>query len=404
MRDTFFMGSPSYLRPGRIGPIELRNRLVRAATSETMCTPDGEVTDSLINLYSDLARGGAGLLITGHSYVEQRGQCSPRQIGIYSDRLIGGLKRLTEAVHARGGVIFVELSHAGSQSIMPNIAPIAPSTTRNEIFGREAKEMSGGEIDVVVAAFADAGRRAVAAGFDGIHLHGGNGYLISQFSSPNTNRRVDEWGGTAGGRDRFFLAVYEAVRSAVGRDFPISARVGVADSIEGGLQASEGVARAALLAQRGVDAIEVSYGVMETYLSNIRPYVGLGLRRAIEDWVLPRLWTRPADEAYYRPFARAIKAKTDIPIILVGGLRTTDMMEDVLTSGDADYLAFARPFIREPDFPSQLRAGRRGVLDCVSCNICLAHDGFDPLKCWRRSAADLAYHAYCRFWRDRAAH
>src|SRR5205823_13763025 len=118
----------------------------------------------------------------------------------------------------------------------------------------------------------------------------------------------------------------EAVRSAVGRDFPISARVGVADSIEGGLQASEGVARAALLAQRGVDAIEVSYGVMETYLSNIRPYVGLGLRRAIEDWVLPRLWTLPADEAYYRPFARAIRQKTDIPIILVGG--TSDDRHD----------------------------------------------------------------------------
>jgi 2,4-dienoyl-CoA reductase-like NADH-dependent reductase (Old Yellow Enzyme family) len=124
----------------------------------------------------------------------------------------------------------------------------------------------------------------------------------------------------------------------------------------------------------------------------------------MQDWVLPRLWTRPAAEAYYRPFARAIKDATDIPVILVGGLRTTDTMADVLRSGDADFLAFARPFVREPDFPNALQAGRRGAVDCVSCNICLVHDGFDPLQCWRKNVSDLAYHAYCRLWRDRTAH
>jgi 2,4-dienoyl-CoA reductase-like NADH-dependent reductase (Old Yellow Enzyme family) len=396
-------GSP-YLAPGRIGRLALRNRIVRAATSETMCTPAGEVTDDLIGLYAELARGGAGLLITGHCYVERRGQCSPRQIGIYSDQLIAGLRRLTDAVHRRGGSIFAELSHAGSQSVMPDVVPVAPSATKNRIFGREAQEMSGRDIEAVISAFADAARRAVAAGFDGIHLHGGNGYLIAQFSSPHTNRRDDEWGRGAAGRDRFFVAVYEAVRRAAGAGFPISARVGVADSIAGGLEVDEGVARAAALVERGIDAIEVSYGVMDSYLANIRPYVGLGLRRAAQDWVLPRLWTPPAGEAYYRAFARAIKAAADVPVILVGGLRTTDTMADVLNSGDADFLAFARPFVREPDFPGKLAAGRRGTLDCVSCNICLAHDGFDPLKCWRKSARDLAYHAYCRFWRDRAGH
>ena len=396
--------SAPYLAPGRIGRLTLRNRIVRAATSETMCTPAGEVTDDLIGLYSELARGGAGLLITGHCYVEPRGQCSPRQIGIYSDRSIAGLRRLADAVHARGGLIFAELSHAGSQSVMPDIVPVAPSVAKNRIFGREAQEMSGRDIAGVISAFTDAARRAVAAGFDGIHLHGGNGYLIAQFSSPHTNRRDDEWGLGAAGRDRFFVAIYEAVRRAAGADVPISARVGVADSIAGGLEIDEGIARAAALVERGIDAIEVSYGVMDSYLANIRPYVGLGLRRAAQDWVLPRLWTRPADEAYYRSFARAIKAAADVPVILVGGLRTTGTMADVLNSGDADFLAFARPFVREPDFPSKLEAGRRGTLDCVSCNVCLAHDGFDPLQCWRKNARDLAYHAYCRLWHDRAPH
>jgi 2,4-dienoyl-CoA reductase-like NADH-dependent reductase (Old Yellow Enzyme family) len=287
---------------------------------------------------------------------------------------------------------------------MPNIEPIAPSASRNEIFGRQAREMSDAETRSVISAFADGARRAADAGFDGVHLHGGNGYLIAQFSSPRTNRRDDQWGGDPARRDRFFSAVYEAVRRAVGSGFAVSARLGVADSIEGGLTTAEGVARAAGLAQRGIDAIEVSYGVMDSYLANIRPYVGLDVRRALQDWVIPRLWRDPAPEAYYRPFARAVKNAAKVPVILGGGLRTTDTMAEVLRSGDADFLAFARPFVREPAFPNVLQAGRRGGLDCVSCNICLAHDGFDPLKCWRKSAADLAYHAYCRLWRDRAAH
>ena len=397
------MSLPPYLRSGRIGKLEIPNRLVRAATSETMATDRGEVTDALVALYTDLADGGAGLLITGHIYVEQHGQCSPRQIGIYSDDLVSGLERMTRAVHTHGGRIFAELSHAGSQSVMPSVAPIAPSTIENAIFGRAAREMSEDNIHRVISAFADGARRAKAAGFDGIHLHGGNGYLIAQFSSPATNRRADNWGGDAARRDRFFLAVYEAVRNVVGPDYPVSARVGIADSVPDGLTMNEGVARAQVLALRGLDGIEISYGVMSTYLANIRPYVGISLQRAMQDWVLPRLWTRPAEEAYYRPFARAVKNVVDVPVILVGGVRTTATMTDVLTTGDADFLAFARPFVRESAFPRSLQAGREGALDCVSCNICLAHDGFDPLKCWRKSAADLAYHAYCRFWRDRAA-
>jgi 2,4-dienoyl-CoA reductase-like NADH-dependent reductase (Old Yellow Enzyme family) len=397
------MELPLYLTPGRIGTLELRNRLVRAATSETMCTDDGQVTDELIGLYSNLARGGAGLLITGHAYIDPRGQCSARQIGIYDDRLVQGLRRLTDGVHQFGGRIFAELSHAGSQSVMPNVEPVAPSEARNDIFGTRARELHLNEIDEIVAAFAQAARRAVTAGFDGIHIHGGNGYLIAQFSSPHTNRRSDAWGGDAARRHRFFLAVYDAVRQQVGPDFPISARIGVADSIPGGLDLSEGIERAKLLADRGIDALEASYCVMSSYLANIRPFVGLSLWRGLRDWAIPRIWTAPAEEAYYRPFARAVKAATKIPVILIGGIRSTETMTDVLSSGDADFLAFARPFVREPDFPLALSKGRVGLLDCVSCNICLAHDGFDPLQCWRKHSADLAYHAYCRFWRDRGA-
>jgi 2,4-dienoyl-CoA reductase-like NADH-dependent reductase (Old Yellow Enzyme family) len=358
-----------------------------------MCTASGEVTDELVRLYSDLAKGGAGLLITGHMYIEPRGQCSNRQIGIYSDALIPGLKRLTDAVHGSGGKIFAELSHAGSQSDIANIEPVAPSEAKNDIFGTHARALRAGEIEDIVAAFAAAARRAVASGFDGIHIHGGNGYLIAQFSSPYTNRRTVSWGLGANGRDQFFVAVYSAIRETVGKDFPVTARCGVVDSIKGGLSEQEGIARAVLLRKLGIDAIEVSYGVMETYLSNIRPYVAVSLRRAISDWVLPRLWRKAGPEGYYRAFAAALKKVSDIPIMLVGGIRTTQTMTDVLESGDADFLSLARPFIREPDLANKLKAGREGVVDCVSCNICLEHDGYHALKCWRRSLRDLCRHA-----------
>lgn len=380
-----------YLSPGKIGPLSLKNRIVRAATSETMATDDGEATDSLVRLYEDLAKGGTGLIITGHIYVSREGQCSPRQTGLYDDVLIPGLKRVTEAVHRQGGVIFAELSHAGSQCAMAHITPISPSPTQNDIFGTQSKEMSPHDIERVIRDFTEAARRSREAGFDGIHLHGGNGYLISQFASPRTNRRTDEWGGDAARRGHFVSRVYDAVRKAVGPDYPVTARLGIADSMPDGLEEQEGLERARQLAGRGLDAIEVSFGIMDTYLRNIRPYVAVTPRRAVEDWLLPRLWRPSGRQAYYRDFARNLKRTADIPVILVGGVRTADVMSDVLASGDADFLAMARPFIRQPDLVRHLASGRNGV-DCVSCNMCLSQDGYEALKCWRKDPRDMLRH------------
>jgi 2,4-dienoyl-CoA reductase-like NADH-dependent reductase (Old Yellow Enzyme family) len=397
-------GVARYLQPGQIGSLVIGNRLIRAATSETMASQQGEVTDALIDFYSELARGGAGLLITGHAYVDEGGQCSARQIGIYADTLISGLARLVAAVHEHDGRIFCELSHAGSQSVMPNVNPIAPSIIENAIFARQPREMSGDDIERIVATFGHAALRAAAAGFDGIHIHGGNGYLISQFNSPSSNRRSDGWGGDADRRSRFFLAVYDAVRTAVGPDMPITARYGLADYSPGGLQLDEGLARLRALAARGLNAVEPTYGLMNSYHENIRPYVAVTAGRAVQDWVLPRLWSPAQPEAYYLPFAKAVKAAIDIPVILVGGIRSTDQMTRILRAQQADFFALARPFIREPHFPQSLKVGRQGLLDCVSCNICLEHDGTDALKCWRKKATDLAIHAYGHFRRGRDAH
>ena len=389
----------AFMTPGRIGRLVLRNRLIRGATSETMATAKGEATGDLVRLYSDLARGGAGLIITGHIYVEPRGQCEPRQLGLDHDSRIAPLARVAEAVHRHGGHIFAELSHAGSQSLIPDIVPLAPSIVPNAIFARPPVAMADADVEKVIADFAAAADRAKRAGFDGIHLHSGNGYLLSQFSSPFANRRHDRWGGDPQRRARFILEVYRAVRHAAGVDFPVTARLGVADVVAGGLNLTDGLAIAQRLAAAGLDGLEVTYGVMTSYRENIRPYAGVSRWQAIADGMLHRSFSRPVGEAYYRPFARAAKAAIDIPVILVGGVRSTQVMDDVIRSGDADFLALARPFVREPDLPNKIAHGRRGAVACVSCNICFRHEGVDPLRCWRTPSGMLE-HIYGYYLKD----
>ncbi len=395
------MNDSPFLEPGRIGGVELKNRLVRAPTSESMAEPDGRVNDALKKLYGDLARGGAGLIVTGHVYVESRGQYSPNQMGIYDDTLVPGLSELVDVVHEAGGTIFAELAHAGSQSVMPDVRPVAPSVIPNAIFEREPVELDDAGIEEVIAAFGAGARRAKEAGFDGIHIHGANGYLLSEFTSPHANRRSDDWGGDPERRGRFFEEVYQRIRDTVASDLPVTARVGIADSVEGGLAIEDGVALVGRLRQRGLDAVETTLGVLGSYLENVRPYVAVSAARALASGLYPRLFEPAGSEAYYRPYAQAVKQSVDIPVILIGGMRRTETMAEVIDSGDADFIAMARPFIREPDIAKQIAAGRRGMVDCVSCNICLYHDGRDPLQCWRREWRSLARHAYCRLWRDR---
>ena len=395
------MDRPAFLQPGRIGPVALKNRLVRAPTSESMAEPDGRVNDALKKLYGELARGGAGLIVTGHLFVEARGQYSPRQMGIHDDALVPGLRELVERVHTAGGTIFAELAHAGSQSVMPEVRPVAPSAIANPMFARKPAELDEAGIEQIIAAFAAGARRAREAGFDGIHIHGGNGYLLSEFTSPSANRRDDAWGGDPERRGRLFEEVCRRVRDAVGPDMAVTARVGIEDSVAGGLTRPDGVALVARLRRRGLDAVETTLGVMSSYLQNVRPYVAVAAGRAWASGLYPRLFAPAGAEAYYRPYARAVKEAVAIPVILVGGMRRTETMAEAIASGDADFVAMARPFIREPDIAAQIAAGRRGMVDCVSCNLCLYHDGRDPLRCWRRQWRSLARHAWCRFWRDR---
>lgn len=386
------------LRAGRIGPVEVPNRVIRAATSESMASPDGEVTDPMVELHRALARGGVGLAFTGHMFVEPRGRYGDCQNGIHDDAMLPGLRRLTEAVHAEGGRIFAQLAHAGSQTECDDFEAVAPSPVENPMTGRPVREASDEELTATVSAFGEAAARAREAGFDGVHIHGANGYLISEFRSPLTNRRTDRWGGGPLARERFPRAVIAAVREQVGPEMGVTMKLGLQDFVqEEGLDAQTGAEGAATLADAGLDAIEVSANLMTDYVSaSIQAYIAVDRRRAAEDGLVHRLWKRPEPEAYFLQLARRLKALSEVQVILVGGLRRTETMERVLLDGDADFVSLARPLIREPDLVRQIEGGRSGLVDCVSCNICVMHEQRHGLRCWRRPKRRLFKHAWYR--------
>ncbi len=388
--------------PGRIGRLEIKNRFVRAATSETMATESGGVTPALVELHRTLAAKGVGLSLLGHAFVHARGQSLPNQTGIHDDSMIPGLARLTQAVHDAGGKIFAQLAHAGNQSGMGNFALLAPSSVPNALTGSEAEAASDEEIEEVIDAFGVAAVRAADAGFDGVHIHAANGYLISSFNSPYSNTRTDRWGGDAGRRSLLLTRVYQSVREAVGPDFPVTAKVGMVDEVDNGLQLAESVERVRVLAGLGLDAVEVSVGLMTSGADSCHKYVAVDRRRALSDHLYHRMFSPPNREAYFEPFARAIRAVApDLKVLLVGGIRTTDTVERVLAEGSCDFVCLARPLIREPDIVAQIEAGRRGRLDCTSCNLCLENEGLHRLQCWRTPRVRLLHAAVAQLRRLR---
>jgi 2,4-dienoyl-CoA reductase-like NADH-dependent reductase (Old Yellow Enzyme family) len=390
------MTAPMF-EPGQLGPLELRNRIVRAGTSETMADERGAVTDEYVALYETLSRNDVGLIFTGHLYCAERGQYARRQTGIYSDDLVPGLRRVADAVHRHGGRILAQVAHAGSQSrVQAGTEPLAPSAVPNALTGRDVPEASTAEIGEAIEAFAAGARRAVDAGFDGVHIHAANGYLISEFSSPAANRRIDAWGGSAEARDRFALEVARAVRAAVPASMPVTMKLGMVDATPGGLGLDESVRRAERLVAAGLDGVEISCGVMRAASDSARQYVAVDRRRAAEDLLLHRLLSEAAPEAYFLPWARAVRSAVETVIVLVGGMRTTHTMNRVLAAGDADLVALSRPLIREPDLVRQLARGRTGRVDCTSCNICLLHEGHHSLRCWRTPRRNLVEHALFR--------
>ena len=338
-----------------IAGINLSNRFVRSATWEGLATQDGAVTSELIEAMRRLAEGGVGLIISGHTYVRPDGQASPRQLGVYRDELVSGLKELTEAVHAAGGKIVMQLAHAGH--FAPQSLTAKPPIVASNFDGLSKsprKEISVADIKEIVTAFADAAARAKKAGFDGVQIHSAHGYLLSQFLSPIYNRRTDEYGGSLVNRAKVHLEVLRAIREAAGEDFPVLIKINCRDFAENGLSLEDSVEAASLLANAGLSAIEVSGGMLDGgKFSPSRPGID-----------------SEAKEAYFSEELRAFRKAIDIPLILVGGIRSFEVAERLTRTGQADYISMSRPFIREPGLVNRWRSGDRRKAGCVSDGLC----------------------------------
>jgi len=351
--------------PIEINGMKVPNRFVRSATNDRRASLSGEATDELIGVYKALAAGGVGLIITGHAYVSWNGKASPTMIGVHSNKLIPGLKRLVDAVHRHDSKIVLQINHAGRQTASSTIGqiPVAPSPVYFPKTEETPRALEDDEIESLVAAYGAAARRAAAAGFDGVQIHCAHGYLGSQFISPYTNRRTDRWGGSLENRMRFPLAVYRAVRNEVGDAFPVLIKLNSEDFLDGGLTIDDSSRIAQRLSKEGIDAIEISGGMGESHDNIVTPDI-------LEE----------EDEAYFLSNARRFKAVIDVPLILVGGMRSPALMERLAASGESDMIALCRPLIREPDLVKQWKAGNRKKADCISCNGCQKYRD-EPTSC-----------------------
>ena len=345
-----------------IGLLRVKNRVIRSATAEMMANEVGRPLPALGSLYRALARGGVGLIVTGHLFVHRSGKAHRAMTGIDSDEGTADLKYLARAVHEHGGAIAAQINHAGRHAMTGD--PMAPTALPADERRPAARAIGRCEIERIVSWYAAAARRARDAGFDAVQIHAAHGYLVSQFLSPLTNRRTDEWGGTPANRSRFLLEVVSAVRKVVGPDYPVLVKLGMRDEADDGLTLEEGVEIVRRLQER-VELVELSGGVASTSTFNIATGVEPG-----------------KNEAYFRPWAQAVKAAgIDVPIALVGGLRSRVVMDDVLASGDAQFVSLCRPLICEPDLPERMRRGQTESSICVSRNRCWPRRGETGISC-----------------------
>lgn len=396
-------------KPLKIKNLVLKNRLVRSATSDSMSDSKGRITDAQIKLYERLAKGGVGLIETGFASVHKTGMNIPYGMRIDNNSFIPGLKRLTDVAHQYNSKIVVQLAHGGAQANPDAIGtrPLAPSCIfqptslmftplerkpRPSLLTAFTHKMTEKDIWMIIDAYGKSAKIAVKSGFDGVQIHSAHGYLVNQFLASRTNHRTDKWGKNREGRVRFLKEVYRAIRKAVGDDYPILIKMNIKDYIIGGIDVPYGLYIAKVVSNIGIDAIEISGGVYETalfvsrgqipldmYIQSFPLWVKYPLNALVNNLRLPFNF-KPA---YFREYAVKVKEVISCPLILVGGLRNLEMMEEILENKEADLIALSRPLIRNPNLPKLMKRGKIDQSDCSNCNRCLAAVSLNkPLRCY----------------------
>jgi len=339
--------------PIKIGPMEISNRIALAPMANYMSDERGTVTQPQIDFMEERAKGGTGLLIVGSIYVQHpHARFGVGQLGLYDDSLIPGYKRLVEAVKTHGAKVAAQLHHAGRQTTRAAIEgqqPVAPSPiARGGKYSDRPRELSVAEIKDIIELYGDTARRCMDAGFDAIELHYAHGYLPTEFMSPFSNKRSDEYGGDLNGRMKFPLELLARVKEVVGDGVPVWCRIIGSELVEGGLTLDDMKVIARMLADAGSAAISVSRGIAPYY------------------WTVSNYYFEPG---YSVPYAEAIRAKVDVPVMTAGRITDPEHAEDILRSGKADVINLGRALITDPEWPKKAASGRfDDIMPCISCN------------------------------------
>lgn len=338
--------------PMKIGNCEIPNRLVVPAMVVDYCTEDGYATDRYIKYHEAKAKGGWGLIITEDYGICKHGKGYPHIAALYEDAQIEGHKKLTDTVHKYESRIFCQLYHPGRQSnayVNGGEQPVAPSAIPCALMRQLPKELSVGEIRQIVGWFGDAALRAKKAGFDGVEVHAGHGYLLAEFLSPLVNKRSDQYGGSFENRLRIVREVLGDIRSKVGADYPVTVRFSVDETADGGRDIAESRVLAMEFEDMGFDALHVSSGIYSSYGNGI-----------VSTMYVPHAWTVN--------YAEEIKKLVSIPVITVNRINEPKMADMLIASGKTDFVAMGRGSLADPDLPNKAKSGQyEDIRYCIGC-------------------------------------
>jgi len=361
--------------------LRLTNRFVfAAAASGNPANGSGVIHDSEVVRLTRYAKSGVGLVITGAIGITDSAISGANSCLLSTDATVTGFERLTDSIHIAGGLVAAQLCHSGlwtsrhnkemgQEAIAPSHLDTASPYTDRPGFINNYHAATEDEIEGVIASFGAAAERAAAAGFDAVEIHGAHDSLLAQFLSPLTNQRTDRWGGSLVNRVRIHCEVIRAIRKNIGNNYPVFLKMGAADGIFGpGLTFAEGLQAAGLCARSGYDVLEVSQGLQGT------TFAEMALRSPIKSI---------DQEGFSRSWCREIKKATGIPTSMTGGLRSLELVEEIVKNGETDFIGLCRPLIREPELILRWKAGDRKKSTCISCNKCgLAIAQGLPLDCY----------------------
>jgi 2,4-dienoyl-CoA reductase-like NADH-dependent reductase (Old Yellow Enzyme family) len=389
-------------KPAKIGNINLKNRIIRSATHEGLADENGYPTDKLLRKYEILAKNDVGCIITGFAGIMQNGKTNNyNMLMINDDSFIEHYAKITRKIHQYETPVILQIAHCGRQTRAKTtgLPVVAPSSVKDKTYKENvALELSESEIAEITDSFVNGIIRAKKAGFDGVQLHLAHGHLLSQFLSSYTNRRTDKWGGSIENRFRIVKEIFCKAKSVTG-DFPVLVKLNAHDGRKNGMRIKEAVVIAKLLQKAGCAGIEVSCGIYEDGLYTIRgsklpldavfkysfAYKSLpGIVKIIAKTIVPLITPKIKPyENYNVEFAKEIKEAVNIPVIVVGGIKSMDSVKMILNEGKADFVSMCRPFIAEPNIVKKLRTGIQSESKCIYCNYCVIASEEKSLKCYR---------------------